>query len=73
MTLTHGRNTDWADSATDTPEAHGLTPFGREVVREMNRLGMLVDRHHVSPAAMHQVLDDVRGARDLLPLERPRA
>jgi membrane dipeptidase len=57
MTLTHGRNTDWADSATDTPQHKGLTAFGREVVREMNRLGMLVDISHVSPAVMHQVLD----------------
>jgi membrane dipeptidase len=57
LTLTHGRSTDWADSATDTPRHHGLTPFGREVVREMNRLGMLVDISHVSPAVMHQVLD----------------
>lgn len=57
MTLTHGRNTDWADSATDTPVHGGLTPFGREVVREMNRLGMLVDISHVSPQVMRQVLD----------------
>lgn len=57
MTLTHGRNTDWADSATDEPKHGGLTPFGREVVREMNRLGMLVDISHVSPAVMNQVLD----------------
>jgi len=57
MTLTHGRNTDWADSATDTPAHGGLTPFGREVVSEMNRLGMLVDISHVSAAAMRQVLD----------------
>jgi membrane dipeptidase len=57
LTLTHGRNTDWADSATDTPKHNGLTPFGREVVREMNRLGMLVDISHVSPAVMNQVLD----------------
>jgi membrane dipeptidase len=57
MTLTHGRNTDWADSATDKPRHGGLSPFGREVVREMNRLGMLVDISHVSPAVMHQVLD----------------
>jgi membrane dipeptidase len=57
MTLTHGRNTDWADSATDDPKHGGLTPFGREVVREMNRLGMLVDISHVSPAVMNQVLD----------------
>jgi membrane dipeptidase len=57
LTLTHGRNTDWADSATDTPRHDGLTPFGREVVREMNRLGMFVDISHVSPAVMRQVLD----------------
>jgi len=57
LTLTHGRNTDWADSATDTPRHYGLSPFGREVVREMNRLGMLVDVSHVSPAVMRQVLD----------------
>jgi len=57
MTLTHGRNTDWADSATDEPKHGGLTPFGREVVREMNRLGMLVDISHVSQAVMNQVLD----------------
>jgi membrane dipeptidase len=57
MTLTHGRNTDWADSATDAPVHGGLTPFGREVVREMNRLGMLVDISHVSPQVMGQVLD----------------
>jgi len=57
MTLTHGRNTDWADSATDTPRHGGLSRFGREVVREMNRLGMLVDISHVSPAVMNQVLD----------------
>ena len=57
MTLTHGKNTDWADSATDTPLHGGLTTFGREVVREMNRLGMLVDISHVSPEAMHEALD----------------
>jgi membrane dipeptidase len=56
MTLTHTKNTDWADSATDTPVHHGLTPFGEEVVREMNRLGMLVDISHVSPDTMKAVL-----------------
>jgi membrane dipeptidase len=56
MTLTHTRNTDWADSATDSPAHHGLTPFGREVVREMNRLGMLVDLSHVSPDTMRAAL-----------------
>lgn len=56
MTLTHSSNTDWADSATDTPVHGGLTPFGREVVREMNRLGMLVDLSHVSPETMKAAL-----------------
>src|SRR6185503_19258380 len=57
MALTHGKNTDWADSATDAAVHGGLAPFGREVVREMNRLGMLVDISHVSPDVMRQVLD----------------
>ena len=48
MTLTHNDNMPWADSATDEPAAHGLTRFGEEVVREMNRLGMLVDLSHVA-------------------------
>jgi membrane dipeptidase len=52
MTLTHSKNTPWADSATDTPQHGGLTPFGEEVVREMNWLGMLVDLSHVSPDTM---------------------
>ena len=52
MTLTHTKNTDWADSATDAPKHDGLTRFGEEVVREMNRLGMLVDLSHVSPETM---------------------
>jgi membrane dipeptidase len=56
MTLTHTRNTGWADSATDTPLHHGLTPFGVEVVMEMNRLGMLVDLSHVSPETMQAAL-----------------
>ncbi len=57
MTLTHSRNTPWADSATDTPEHGGLTDFGKDVVREMNRIGMLVDLSHVSEEAMHDALD----------------
>ncbi len=57
MTLTHFANTDWADAATAIPRHGGLSPFGREVVREMNRLGMMVDISHVSPAAMSAVLD----------------
>jgi membrane dipeptidase len=56
MTLTHTLNTAWADSATDSPVHHGLTPFGTEVVREMNRLGMLVDLSHVSPETMKAAL-----------------
>ena len=57
MTLTHNRNVPWADSATDEPAAGGLTAFGREVVREMQRLGMLVDLSHVAPATMADALD----------------
>jgi membrane dipeptidase len=57
MTLTHNVTLDWADAAQDTAAHNGLTPFGREVVREMNRLGMLVDLSHVSPAVMSQALD----------------
>lgn len=56
MTLTHTSNTPWADSATDAPVHHGLTPFGVEVVKEMNRLGMLVDLSHVSPDTMRAAL-----------------
>ncbi len=57
MTITHWRNTDWADSATDDPEHNGLTEFGKEVIREMNRLGMLVDLSHVAPKTMYDALD----------------
>jgi len=57
MTLTHFRNTPWADSATDAPRAGGLTPFGHEVVRECNRLGVLVDLAHVADSTMHAALD----------------
>jgi membrane dipeptidase len=56
MTLTHSETLDWADSATDKPRHHGLTPFGEEVVREMNRLGMLVDISHVSAETMRHAL-----------------
>ena len=52
MTLTHNETLDWADAATDAPKHDGLTPFGERVVKEMNRLGMLVDISHVSPATM---------------------
>ncbi|MER7398165.1 dipeptidase [Streptomyces sp. NPDC000151] len=56
MTLTHNDNIAWADSATDEPRANGLTAFGEEVVREMNRLGMLVDLSHVSADTMRDAL-----------------
>jgi membrane dipeptidase len=56
MTLTHSRNLDWADACTDEPRAGGLNEFGEEVVREMNRLGMLVDLAHVSPECMRKAL-----------------
>lgn len=57
MTLTHSLNNDWADSATDDPKHNGLTPFGKLVIGEMNRLGMLVDLSHVAPKTMHDTLD----------------
>jgi membrane dipeptidase len=57
LTLTHNDNVDWADSATDVPKAGGLTAFGREVVREMNREGMLVDLSHVAATTMRDALD----------------
>jgi membrane dipeptidase len=57
MTLTHNVTLDWADAALDSAKHGGLTPFGREVVREMNRLGMLVDLWPVSPGTMSDALD----------------
>jgi len=56
MTLTHSRNTNWADSASDRAAHNGLTDFGKEVVREMNRLGMLVDLAHVSDKTFYDAL-----------------
>ena len=56
MTLTHNHTNAWADSATDEPQHDGLSAFGEEVVREMNRLGMLVDLSHVAPSTMHDAL-----------------
>ena len=56
MTLTHFKNNNWADSSTDTPAHNGLTDFGKEVVREMNRLGMLVDISHVSDKTFYDAL-----------------
>jgi membrane dipeptidase len=57
LTLTHNANVGWADSATDVVDTGGLSDFGRSVVAEMNRLGMLVDLSHVSPPTMHAALD----------------
>jgi membrane dipeptidase len=57
MTITHSANNDWADSATADPAHGGLTPFGKLVIGEMNRLGMLVDLSHVAPKTMHDILD----------------
>ena len=56
MTITHSKNVDWADSATDAPKHGGLTKFGEEVIREMNRLGMLIDLSHVSPDTMKDAM-----------------
>ena len=56
MTLTHSTNIPWADSGTDTPKVGGLSKFGEEVVREMNRLGMLVDLSHTSPGTMEDAI-----------------
>jgi membrane dipeptidase len=57
LTLTHNRNTPWADSATDECVHNGLSEFGREVVRECNRLGVMADLSHVAPVTMHATLD----------------
>jgi membrane dipeptidase len=56
MTLTHSDTLEWADAATDEPQSGGLSPFGEDVVRTMNELGMLVDISHVSPETMHDAL-----------------
>ena len=60
MTLTHSNNIDWADSCCEPAQHGGLTEFGKEVVREMNWLGMLVDLSHVAPTTMHDALDVAR-------------
>jgi membrane dipeptidase len=60
MTLSHSENNDFADSATDDPVHHGLTPFGKAIVHEMNRLGMMVDLSHVSPEVMRQALAETK-------------
>jgi membrane dipeptidase len=56
MTLTHNKTLAWADAATDDPKHDGLTPFGERVVREMNRVGMLVDISHIAPSTMQDVI-----------------
>jgi len=56
MTLTHTRSSDWADASTDKPAHNGLSEFGKEVIREMNRLGMIVDVSHISDKALSDVL-----------------
>ncbi len=56
MTITHGRTLDWADAAGDDPQHDGLNEFGEEVIREMNRLGMMVDLSHVTPATMKDAI-----------------
>ena len=56
MTLTHSGNAEWADSSTDKPVHNGLSPFGKQVIGEMNRLGMMVDVSHVSDKTFHDVL-----------------
>jgi membrane dipeptidase len=56
MTLTHSGNTEWADSSTDKPAHNGLSPFGKQVIAEMNRLGMIVDVSHVSDKTFRDVL-----------------
>jgi membrane dipeptidase len=57
LTLTHNRNTPWADSCAEEPAVNGLSAFGREVVRECNRLGVMADLSHVAPVTMHATLD----------------
>jgi len=60
LTLTHGSNTNWADSSTDDPKHNGLTAFGKSVVQELNRLGVLVDISHVSDQTFYDALETSR-------------
>lgn len=61
MTITHSRTLDWADAASDTPKHDGLSEFGEEVIHEMNRLGMIPDLSHTTPATMKDVLSTTEG------------
>src|SRR5436190_13790895 len=60
MTLTHFKNNNWADSSTDKPAHNGLTPFGKDVVREMNRLGVMVDISHVADKTFYDALETTK-------------
>lgn len=74
MTLTHFKNNDWADSSTDQAVHNGLSPFGREIIREMNRLGMMVDISHVSDKTFYDALETSRDCFALFvasPLQYP--
>ena len=73
MTLTHFRNNDWADSSTDKPAHNGLTAFGKEVVKEMNRIGMIVDVSHVSDKTFYDTLAVTYEAGDRDAFLLPRA
>ena len=73
LTLTHNANVGWADSATDEPQAGGLTAFGRDVVREMQRIGMLVDLSHVAVSTMNDALDVAQAPVIFSHSQRPRA
>ncbi len=73
MTLTHNVTLDWADAALGEPKHNGLTNFGKEVVREMNRIGMIVDISHVSAKVMSDVLDTSEGAGHVFPFVGARA
>ena len=57
LTLTHFKNNNWADSSTDTPKHNGLTDFGKDVVRELNRLGVMVDISHVADKTFSDALE----------------
>ena len=71
LTLTHWRNVEWADAATDTPRADGLTKAGEMLVRELNRTGMFADIAHVSPDVMRDVLRVPRRRRSSPPTRTP--